>query len=117
MVGTILVYADDLLSGVQVRDTAEKLGYSASTVASLEPLIDKLASSPQILLVDFAARPDWPAIVAAAREQGTPLVAFGNHMDLSSREQALSAGVDAVVASSLIATDLRGVIRKYGRGE
>lgn len=114
---TLLVYAEDLLSGTQVRDTAQQLGYSASTVASLDLLVDRLASSPHLLLVDVTARPDWPAVVAAAREHGTPVVAFGNHMDLASRDRAIEAGVDGVIANSLVATDLGGVLRKYARGE
>lgn len=117
MTRMLLVYADDLLSGTQVRDTAQQLGYSASAVASFDLLIDQLASSPHLLLVDVTARPDWAAVVAAAREHGTPVVAFGNHMDLVSRERAIEAGVDGVIANSLVATDLGGVIRKYSRGE
>ena len=115
MARTVLVYADDLLSGVQVRDTAQKLGYSAKTAAHLHQLSKELASSPSLLLVDASARPDWDAVVEAAREHGIPVVAFGNHMDLAGRERALAAGVHAVVANSLVATDLAGIIRKYGR--
>lgn len=117
MARTLLVYVEDLLSGTQVRDTAQRLGYAASTVASLDHLREQLAVSPHLLLVDVSARPDWPALVEAAHAHGTPVVAFGNHMDLSSRDRALEAGVDGVVANSLVATDLAGVMRKYARGD
>ncbi len=115
MARTVVVYAADLLSSTQVTDTARQLGYSARTASDPDQLIAELDSSPDLLLVDAAARPDWPAIVAAAKPHGTPVVAFGNHTDLAARERALTAGVNGVVANSLVATDLAGILRKYAR--
>ena len=115
MATTVVVYAEDLLSGLQVRDTAQKLGYSAKTAEALPELIQEIISSPQLLLVDASVQPDWSWVVGAARAHRVPVVAFGNHTDLVGRERALAAGVDAVVANSLVATDLAGIIRRYAR--
>lgn len=118
MSSTVLLYAEDLFTAVQIRDTAAKTGDSVTVVQRFEDLLPRLSSRPLLVLIDLAAGgTDWPALGEAAQRSGVPLVAFGNHMDLAGRERALAAGAEAVLANSLVATDLVGVLRKYTRRE
>ena len=117
--GRVLLYlARDLFFGLRIRHTAERAGW---TCVALNPDDDPAAvlsrSRPNVVLADLladAAR--WRALVTAARHCRTgsvPCVAFGSHMDLQVRAEALEAGATAVVANSQIAANLVGILDRY----
>lgn len=109
-----LLLDSDLFFSVKVTDTLKHAGYQTHTVRQLAAFTQALADErPVLVLVNTAARGiDWRAGIVAAREVGTPVVAFGSHVDLVTQEEARQAGATSVIANSKLASDLPGVVAR-----
>ena len=114
----LLYLARDLFFGVRIRDTASRAGWACLALAPDDDAAAVISRSrPNVVLVDLQAdTARWQALVAAARHCPTgsiPCVAFGSHMDLDARAQALRAGATTVVANSQLASNLTGLLERY----
>lgn len=113
---TLLALIDDLFFSVQVSDTAASLGYEVVVAQTPGEFARHLQETPDLVLVDMGVKnADWARLIRDARATGRPVVAFGDHTDLEARRVALEAGATAVVANSLVARDLGGLLRKHGK--
>lgn len=76
------------------------------------------AQQAAMVLVDLGRNPS-DAIEAVRRLRAAPdlaalpVVAFGSHRDIETRERALAAGCTEVVANSKLVADLPGIVERY----
>ena len=118
--GLILALVDDLLMRSRVEASCHAAGWTVQFPDSAEAVWTQLGQErPVLVLVGVAStRLPWEALVAALKANvefaGIPVVAFGPHMDLVARQRARAAGCDRVVANSLIAADLPGLLGQLG---
>jgi DNA-binding NtrC family response regulator len=104
---------NDIFFAVKVADTLRHAGYETRTIRTLDAFIAALTDRQVVALVNTAARGvDWRAAIAAARDAGIPVIAFGPHVDLVAQEEARRAGAAAVISNSKLANDLPGVVAR-----
>ncbi len=103
-----LLYCTDLMFTVQLQNMARKAGFRYLTVRPDAPL-----PFAAVMIVDLASRGDWEVAIRLVREQGTPVVAFGPHMDATSRLRAKKAGASRVIANSNLMRDMPAVLRAF----
>jgi hypothetical protein len=104
----LLALVDDLFVQSRIDAAAKATGVAVRYVRTADDIRAAVAERPaRALLVGMAAtRRPWPAVVQAIRADpdseisGLYVLAFGPHMNLALRQQALEAGVDRVVANS-----------------
>ena len=112
-----LLLDNDLFFVAKITATLKHAGYATRTARTLDAFTQGLAAMPEsrpvIALVNTAARGvDWRAGIAAAREAGVPLIAFGSHVDLETQAEARKAGATRVIANSKLASDLPGIVER-----
>lgn len=111
-----LLLVDDLFFSVQLENAARAVG--------LEPLSgpgpktpDALADTEvRLVVLDLAlwAKPwaDVLAQVRAARPE-VPVLAYGPHVDVTTRRAAQAQGATRVVTKQQLVADLPGLLRRY----
>src|SRR5215212_8929430 len=102
---TALLFFTDLMFGVQLQNMARASGFKHVTVRPGAPL-----PKGDVLVVDLSARGDWEGAIRDAAGRGTPVIAFGPHMDADARKRAKQAGASRVLANSNLARDLPGIL-------
>jgi CheY-like chemotaxis protein len=120
----ILVVVDDLFFLTKIQTTLQHLGLAAQVMtqrAALQEYI-RTAVPPALVIVDLTLRTDDAVAVIRtirATEGGAPvpILAFGSHVAVDTRQQALQAGVNRVVAKSELSNHLPDLIQQcMGRG-
>jgi hypothetical protein len=102
----LLALVDDLFVRSRIDAAAAVAGVDVRYVQAADEIRAAVAERPvRALLVGMAAtRRPWPAVVQQVRAAPATahlyMLAFGPHMNLTLRQQALDAGVDRVVANS-----------------
>jgi DNA-binding response OmpR family regulator len=102
----LLALVDDLFVRGRIDAAAEATGVDVRYVATIQDVREAAqASPPRALLVGMAAtRRPWPALIREVKADpdlaAIYVLAFGPHMNLDLRAQALEAGADRVVANS-----------------
>ena len=117
MTTQILALEKDLFFSVKMRDTLRHHGMEVTVVRSLPAFMQRLAASgedkPALVIINTATvGVDWEAAIRHARTHGYPVLAFGSHMDLEARAQALQAGAQRVVANSKFTSDMPGLVQR-----
>ncbi len=117
MTKAILALEKDLFFAVKIRDTLRHYDMETKTVRTLATFEQNLAPTegqqPELAIVNIATPGvDWAAAIRAAREHNLPVLAFGSHMDLEARAQALEAGAHKVVANSRFASAMPDLVRR-----
>ena len=115
MTTRILALEKDLFFSEKIRDTLKHHEMSVTTVRTLSAFEEKLhaAEKPALVIINTAIKGiDWEAAIRVAVHQGTPVLAFGSHMDLEARAKALQAGATKVVANSKFTTDMVGLVTR-----
>jgi DNA-binding response OmpR family regulator len=112
----ILALENDLFFAVRMRDTMHHHGIEVKVVRTLQAFEQVLAATgaekPALVIVNIAASAlDWQSAIRQARAHGYRVLAFGSHMDLEARAQALEAGAQKVVANSKFTSDMAGLIQ------
>jgi CheY-like chemotaxis protein len=99
---TILAMVSNLMYSVKIREAASKLGATAAFVESSEELANKIREiRPSLVIFELSSlQPGWQEAVQAAKSAGLPMIAYGPHVDVKAREEALQAGIDEVYANS-----------------
>ncbi len=113
----ILALEKDLFFAVKMRDTLrhhEMEVQTARTLAAFEQGLARTgAERPDLVIVNIATQGiDWAEAIRQARAAGYPVLAFGSHMDLDARAQALAAGAQRVVANSKFTSDMSGLVKR-----
>jgi DNA-binding response OmpR family regulator len=113
----VLALEKDLFFAVKIRDTLKHHEIEAVTVRTLAAfewgLSPEGEKKPVLAIVNIAIQGvDWEAAIRLARTHNLPVLAFGSHMDLEARAQALQAGAQKVVANSKFTSDMPGLIKR-----
>jgi DNA-binding response OmpR family regulator len=116
---TVLVVIDDLFFLSKVQTTLAQLGMAAKVVADPDTLCHCVEdTTPALAVVDLTLRTGTAvdlirAIRATDRGCTLPILAFGAHVAVDTRQQALQAGADHVVAKSEFSKRLPDLIQQY----
>src|SRR5215510_13989556 len=113
----VLVIVDDLFFLTKIQTTLKHLGMIGQVMTPPVSLQDyiRTAMTPALIIVDLTLRMDDAVAVIRtirATERGVPIpiLAFGSHVAVETRQQALQAGADRVVAKSELAHHLPDLI-------
>ena len=115
MTTRILALEKDLFFSEKIRDTLKHHEMNVTTVRTLSAFEEKLqaAEKPTLVIINTATKGvDWEAAIRATALRGTPVLAFGSHMDLEARAKALEAGATKVVANSKFTSDMVGLVTR-----
>src|SRR5260221_915688 len=109
-----LLLDNDLFFVAKVTEKLRHAGYTTRAVRRTEDFERALGSErPAVALVNTQARRlDWRAAIAAAREVGVPVIAFGAHLDTATQEAARQAGATRVISNAKLASDLAGIVAR-----
>ena len=116
---TVLVVIDDLFFLSEVQTILAQLGMAAKVVADPDTLRHCVEdTTPALAVVDLTLRTGTAvdlirAIRATDRGCTLPILAFGAHVAVDTRQQALQAGADHVVAKSEFSKRLPDLIQQY----
>ncbi|MCA1669341.1 MAG: hypothetical protein LC793_18490 [Thermomicrobia bacterium] len=112
----ILALVDDLLFSSHIEGTLGACGYAVRVI----PVASKAATiarewQPDGIVVNFGAPfGDWAGAIRAIRAEpslaGTPLLAFGPHVDSAGRTAASAAGATRVVTNGAFFNRMPDVI-------
>ena len=107
-----LLLDNDLFFVAKVRETLRHAGYETRAVRRTEDFAQALAEArPTVALVNTQARGiDWRAAIAAAREVGVPVIAFGAHVDVEAQQAAREVGATRVISNARLASDLTRIV-------
>jgi DNA-binding NtrC family response regulator len=109
-----LLLDPDLFFAVKVRDTLKHIGMQTTTVRQVAEWTRQLEGERfDIALVNTAARGvEWREAIASARAAGSPVIAYGSHIDTDAQAQARAAGATRVIANSKLAADLPMIVEQ-----
>jgi CheY-like chemotaxis protein len=116
---TVLVVIDDLFFLSKVQTTLQHLGLTATVITAPETLQAYLQhTTPALAVVDLTLHTsDAVYLLRTIRSthggQHTPILAFGSHVAVDLRQQALQAGADHVVAKSEFSKHLPDLIQQH----
>ena len=116
---TVLVVIDDLFFLSKVQTTLQHLGLAATVITAPAALQAYLQhTTPALAVVDLTLRAgDAVYLISTIRTtrggQHIPILAFGSHVAVDLRQQALQAGADHVVAKSEFSRHLPDLIQQH----
>ena len=105
----VVAVVTDLFFQVRVSAAARAANRPLRFVTSLEGLA--AAPAACLILVDLDADLDVPGAIRRLKGEDRYIVAFGPHLDTSSRKAARAAGANRVLAKSKFVADLPAIIR------
>lgn len=113
----LLALEKDLFFAVKMRDTLRHHEIEVQIARTLTAFEQGLARSGEekaaLVIVNIAIQGvDWAEAIRQAHAGGYPVLAFGSHMDLEARAQALAAGARLVVANSKFTSDMPGLVKR-----
>ena len=113
----ILAVVSDLMFSVQIGDMAKKLGVPVVFASTPESAIAKLSAHPRVVVLDLNLGSGTPmAVLGAIRDNpqlvGTTTIGFVPHVRIDLKNQALEAGCGVVLARSVFAEKLPGLLAK-----
>lgn len=116
----VAALVEDLFFSSRITQALHHLGHPAAVVPRAHLLEESVrAQYPALVLIDLGVRrTDWAATVQRLRAQfaDLPIVAFGPHRDLDTRNTALAVGCTEVVANSKLVADLPRIVERYAGG-
>lgn len=117
---TVLVVVDDLFFLAKIQTTLRHLGLTTRVMTQRPALQEYLqtALTPVLVVVDLTLRTDDAvAVISSVRatDSSVPvaILAFGAHVAVDTRQQALQAGADRVVAKSEFSNHLPDLIQQF----
>ena len=117
---TVMIVVDDLFFLTKIQTTLKHLGLTAQVLtqrAAIQASV-RTAVTPVLVVVDLTLRADDAvAVISAIRATGSgmpiAILAFGAHVAVEMRQQALQAGADRVVAKSEFSNHLPDLIQQF----
>ena len=117
---TVLVVVDDLFFLTKIQTTLSHLGLATQVMTQRPALQEyvRTATAPMLVVVDLTLRADDAVSVIStirATDSSAPvsILAFGAHVAVETRQQALQAGADQVVAKSEFSRRLPDLIQQF----
>ncbi len=97
MPGRVVALVPDLLIGSRIAAAARRIDTDLESISDGLHLKKALSKPTDVLIVDLSvAGIDLDAIVAEARAQDIPIIAFGPHVDTELLKTAKDAGMDNI---------------------
>jgi CheY-like chemotaxis protein len=117
----IVAVVRDLFFAIRIRETLAPRGYAvevAKSAAALQGALDAAGQPIALIIIDLAFAAIAPAttiaeLKVAPATAGIPILAFGSHLDQTSRDAAKAAGANRVVANSKLAEALPELVSRY----
>ena len=107
----IVAVITDLLFQSRVREQAAALGYEVRVAETPDALRDAVGADAGLLVLDLhVSGIDWRDVVAAAKERGVPVLAFGRHTEASLLREARELGCDRAVPRSQLVEELNVIL-------
>ncbi len=115
---TALVVIDDLFFLAKVRTTLEHVQMLPLVLTRTAAIQEYLQSTtlPVVIIIDLSLRTeDAVAVIRAIRHTGkaVPILAFGAHVAVESRKQALAAGAEQVVTKAELSQNLPALLQPF----
>jgi CheY-like chemotaxis protein len=114
---TIVLIVDDLMFLPRLKNGLQNLGYRVLEATDESRLTTALFQSPVLVIIDlFSQGFNWPALIKIVKKSKAgpvPIVAFGPHVDLQLRDQALKAGCNVVVGRGAVSSNLGHLVEKH----
>lgn len=103
---------DDLFFQMKVLETAKHFGLQFKVAGTADSLMELIATSPKLVIVDLNARSGAIAAIKRARAEknGVRIVGFLSHVQVDLAEQALAAGCDEVMPRSKFTQNLAEIL-------
>lgn len=114
----VVVLNRDLLFGSRIASTVRTLGYDPTFVPTTAAFCEAVrAATPALAIIDMNGQVDWPLVASLVEEVGggTPLLAFGPHVDVNGRRAAKAAGVGRIVSNGDFHRQMAELIARYAR--
>lgn len=114
-----LIVIDDLFFLAKVRTTVEHLHWHPMVLtrsAAIQAYLQNATPPPVVAIVDLSLRADDAiAIIRTIRSMGSsvPVLAFGAHVAVESRKQALQAGAEQVVTKAEFSQNLPALLQPF----
>ena len=117
--GKIILVAQDLFFLPRVYNAAAPQGYEVMQAQTAERFGDVYGEGrTALVLVDLAGEAgEWRAVVERlSGEAGRPrIVAFGNHADEETLEEAVALGCDAAISNAELSRDMVKIVESLER--
>ena len=111
MPGRVVALVPDLLIGSRIAAAARRIDTDLESISDGLHLKDALSKPTDVLIVDLSvAGIDLDGIVAEARAQNVPIVAFGPHVEVELLKTAKDAGIDSVYPRSAFLKNLHKIL-------
>lgn len=103
---------DDLFFQMKVLETAKQLGLQFKVATTADSLMELIATSPKLVIIDLNARSGAiPAIERVrAENNGMRMVGFLSHVQVDLAAQARAAGCDEVMPRSKFTQNLAEIL-------
>ncbi len=111
-----LLVTADLIFSTKTTGTARALGLEMFVVGTPAAAVERLATTPAgCVILDLALPRLAPDAIAALvrAAAGTPVIAFGSHVDTASLDAARSAGCHDVMPRSRFAASLPQILQEH----
>jgi CheY-like chemotaxis protein len=114
----VIAVTDDLTFRSRIEQSLGRAGIPVLFVPAQGLAESIRAHRPILALIDYASY-GGAAVEALARVKtdpsigGTPVLAYGPHMDLAGRERAKAAGADGLLSNAQVASDLPALVRRW----
>ncbi len=111
----ILAVVRDLMFSVQIGDMAKRLGVAVVYAGSRDVALAKLREHPKVVVLDLNLESADPvgiltAIAADTELKGVATIGFVPHVRVDLKARALEAGCGVVLARSVFAEKLPGLL-------
>ena len=103
---------DDLFFQMKVLETAKQLGLQFKVAATADSLMELVATSPKLVIVDLNARNGAIAAIERVRAEKNDvrMLGFLSHVQVDLAEQARAAGCDEVMPRSKFTRNLAQIL-------
>lgn len=103
---------DDLFFQMKVLETAKQLGLQFKVAATADSLMELVATSPKLVIVDLNARNGAIAAIERVRAEKNDvrMLGFLSHVQVDLAEQARAAGCDEVMPRSKFTQNLAQIL-------
>ena len=114
---TIIAVLDDLFFQVKIAEAAKRADLQLVVVKTEEALMQKLESSPVLLIIDLNCRSVDPlqlfTSIKAGPHRDLPIIGFVSHVQSELIKRAQEAGCDNVMARSAFSANLPQILLRY----
>ena len=118
----ILAVMTDLFFSVKIMDAAKKLGMTVEFLKDKDTVLDKVKAHPAVVIFDLNCDAADPIdliqrIKSDPATKAVSTIGFISHVQIDLKLRAQQSGCDVVVARSVFAQTLPGILSRYATAE